>query len=303
MPDLALRCLRRPVKIQGAQHATALGAQALASLIPLVVVVAVGAPGNAARPERVDALLASSGAVESALTCVGVVILALATLSLAGAVQRIFQRAYGQEPGRVKDAPLRWALLAGLVTFAAIESPLRQAVEGVGGVVLAIALGSASGALLWLGVPLILLRVEAWRRLLPGTLLFGALGASLAVASGIYVPILTERSVERYGLIGIAFTFQSWLLVFAFVIVLGAVVARDRHRWCVPALERSPLLHGLRCVARGRVGHLRADSGLLSRAIRSHRHRLHAPVGAARVRIHARDRRRRLRRGHRGVRP
>jgi hypothetical protein len=135
MPDLALRCLRRPVLIQGAQHATALGAQALASLIPLVVVVAVVAPGNAGGSERVDALLAGSGAVESALTCVGVVILALATLSLAGAVQRIFQRAYGQEPGGITDAPLRSAFLAGLVTFAAIESPLRQALEGVGGVV------------------------------------------------------------------------------------------------------------------------------------------------------------------------
>jgi hypothetical protein len=53
------------------------------------------------------------------------------------------------------------------------------------------------------------------------------------------VPILTERSVERYGLIGIAFTFQSWLLVFAFVIVLGAVVARDRHRSCVASPSRS----------------------------------------------------------------
>jgi uncharacterized BrkB/YihY/UPF0761 family membrane protein len=92
---------------------------------------------------------------------------------------------------------------------------------------------------LWLGVPLIFPRVEARRRLQPGTLLFGALGASLAVESGIYVPILTERSGERYGLIGIAFTFQSWLLVFAFVIVLGAVVARDRHRSCVASPSRS----------------------------------------------------------------
>jgi uncharacterized BrkB/YihY/UPF0761 family membrane protein len=52
-----------------------------------------------------------------------------------------------------------------------------------------------------------------------------ALRGSRCVARGrvgIYAPILTERSVERYGLIGIAFTFQSWLLVFAFVIVLGA---------------------------------------------------------------------------------
>jgi hypothetical protein len=29
---------------------------------------------------------------------------------------------------------------------------------------------------------------------------------------------------ERYGLIGIAFAFQSWLLVAAFVVVVGATV-------------------------------------------------------------------------------
>jgi hypothetical protein len=78
---------------------------------------------------------------------------------------------------------------------------------------------------LWLGVPLIFPRVEARRRLQPGTLLFGALGASLAVESGIYVPILTERSVERYGLIGVAFTFQSGRLVFASMLVTGAACA------------------------------------------------------------------------------
>jgi uncharacterized BrkB/YihY/UPF0761 family membrane protein len=31
-------------------------------------------------------------------------------------------------------------------------------------------------------------------------------------------------SADRYGLIGIAFAIQSWLLVLAFVVVIGAVV-------------------------------------------------------------------------------
>jgi membrane protein len=52
----------------------------------------------------------------------------------------------------------------------------------------------------------------------------GLLGALLGVASSIYVPIAMEWSAERYGLIGIAFAFQSWLLVAAFVVVVGAVV-------------------------------------------------------------------------------
>ena len=33
-----------------------------------------------------------------------------------------------------------------------------------------------------------------------------------------------DWSAERYGLIGIAFALQSWLLVFAFVVVTSALV-------------------------------------------------------------------------------
>jgi hypothetical protein len=50
------------------------------------------------------------------------------------------------------------------------------------------------------------------------------LGALLGAASAVYVPILMTWSADRYGLIGIAFAFQSWLLASAFVIVIGAVV-------------------------------------------------------------------------------
>jgi uncharacterized BrkB/YihY/UPF0761 family membrane protein len=50
------------------------------------------------------------------------------------------------------------------------------------------------------------------------------LGALLGAASGIYVPLLLTWSADRYGLIGVAFSLQSWLLAAAFVVVIGAVV-------------------------------------------------------------------------------
>ena len=46
----------------------------------------------------------------------------------------------------------------------------------------------------------------------------------LGVAPAIYVPLAMTWSAERYGLIGIAFALQSWLLVLAFLVVAGAVV-------------------------------------------------------------------------------
>jgi membrane protein len=70
----------------------------------------------------------------------------------------------------------------------------------------------------------LLLGERDWRALSPGAAVSGLLGALLGVASSIYVPIAMEWSAERYGLIGIAFAFQSWLLVAAFVVVVGATV-------------------------------------------------------------------------------
>ena len=238
MQDLALRCARRFVEIEGTQHATVLGAQAFTSLIPFLVVASVFAPGDADLSERiidrfglegasarsVATLFADSGEVEGTLTVVSVVFLVLATLSFSRALQRMFQRAYGQEPRGIRDAPLGLAWLGGLALWLVIVSPLRQSLEDVGGTGFAIALGTATGGVLWLFTPVILLRARDWRRLAPGALISGVLGALLGVASGLYVPVLMTWSAERYGLIGIAFTLQSWLLVFAFVIVIGAVV-------------------------------------------------------------------------------
>jgi membrane protein len=105
-----------------------------------------------------------------------------------------------------------------------VMSPLHDSLEEVGGLVLAIGLSTFTGFLLWLATPMLLLGDRDWRRLAPGALVSGLLGALLGVASSIYVPIVMDWSAGRYGLIGIAFAFQSWLLVSAFVVVIGAVV-------------------------------------------------------------------------------
>jgi membrane protein len=64
----------------------------------------------------VDALFADSTEVESAVTWVSVVILILATLSFTRAMQRMFQRAYREEPGGRGDI---WRAFAWLAGFAA----------------------------------------------------------------------------------------------------------------------------------------------------------------------------------------
>jgi membrane protein len=236
--DFGLRCLRRFVEIEGATQATVLGAQAFTSLIPFLVIASVAAPGDSDLADRiierfglegasarsVEALFADSTEVESAVTWVSVVILILATLSFTRAMQRMFQRAYSVQPAGVSDVWRGFAWLAGFVAWIVISSPLRGSLKDFGGIFLAVAATTVTGFGLWLWTPTILLHTRDWRRLVPGAMVSGLLGALLGVASGIYVPIVMEWSARKYGLIGVAFSLQSWMLVFAFVIVIGAVV-------------------------------------------------------------------------------
>ncbi len=236
--DFGLRSLRRFFDIEGPQHATVIAAQAFTSLIPFLVVASAVGPGDKDLADRiierfsldgssarsVRSLFASAGEVESAVTWVGVVILILATLSFTRATQRMFQRAYGTTAKGPRDIWRGLAWLAGFAAWVTVSSPLRDTLEDVGGLLVALTASGVIGLVLWLWTPAILLGVSDWRRLLPGAIVSGILGAIASVASGIYIPILLEWSADKYGLIGIAFSLQSWLLVMAFVVVIGAVV-------------------------------------------------------------------------------
>jgi membrane protein len=236
--EFGAQSLRRFVEVEGTQQATILSAQAFTSLIPFLVVSAAAGPGDEDLADRiierfdlegasarsVEALFNDAGEVESAVTWVGIIILVLSALSFTRALQKVFQRAYRLESEGWRDA---WRGLAWLGTFTlwvVVSSPLRETLSGIAGVVFAIMVSVAMGFLVWLWTPVILLGSVEWQRLVPGAVVCAVLGALLGAASAIYVPVLLTWSAERYGLIGIAFTLQSWLLTAAFVIVIGAVV-------------------------------------------------------------------------------
>jgi membrane protein len=236
--EFLLRALRKFLALEGAQQATVLAAQAFTSLIPLMVVAAAFSPGSGDLADRivdrfglegesaksVHQLFASAGETESTITWVSVIILVLSGLSFTRALQRVFQRAYDRPPEGLKDQQrgLVWVLCLG--AWVTILAPLHESLEDVGGIVFAVALATGTGFLLWLATPMLLLGDRDWRRLAPGAAVLGLLGALLGVASSIYVPILMDWSADKYGLIGIAFALQSWLLVAGFVVVIGAVV-------------------------------------------------------------------------------
>jgi len=237
--DFGEASFRRFLEIEGTTQATVLAAQAFTSLIPFTVVAAAFGPGEGDIGERivdrfdlsgstarsVEQLFNSAGEVESAVTWVSIVILVLSALSFTRAMQRMYQRSYETPPGTWKEGWRGLVWLAGVAVWLTVSSPLRAAVSNDVGVVIAITFSTVAGFALWLWTPSILLGAAmGWRHLLPGAAVSAVLGALLSVASGIYVPILMTWSADRYGLIGVAFSLQSWLLAAAFVVVVGAVL-------------------------------------------------------------------------------
>jgi membrane protein len=240
--DVVARSARRFIDIEGTQQATVIAAQAFTSLIPFLIVSATfgsGDPdfadrvierfdlsGEAAR--NVRALFNDSGEVASTISWVGVVILVLSALSFTRAVQRLFQNAYEVEPLRITDAWRGVLWLAGVAVWIAVVGPLRDELKEAGGVALAVAVSTAFGSVVWLWTPWVLLAGGlSWRQLAPGAAVAGLAGAILGIASGIYMPLVLSWSAERYGLIGVAFALQSWLLAAAFVIVASALVGAE----------------------------------------------------------------------------
>jgi len=250
--DFGSQSLRRFIQVEGAQQATVLSAQAFTSLIPFLVVASAFGPGDDDLADRinerfdihgsaarsVEALFADSGDVESAVTWVSIVILILSATSFTRALQKMFERAYETEPVGWKEAWRGLAWLAALGLWLVVSSPLRETLEDVAGIVFAIGMSTALGFVVWLATPIILLGGMDWRRLLPGALVSAVLGALLGAASGIYMPIVLTWSADKYGLIGIAFSIQSWLLAASFVVVVGAVIGALASERFAPYFER-----------------------------------------------------------------
>ena len=69
---------------------------------------------------------------------------------------------------------------------------------------------------------------------LPGALLFAVLMITVRPATQAWLPRALEASADRYGSIGVAFTYLTWLyiasLVFLATALVGQVVATDQAR-------------------------------------------------------------------------
>lgn len=200
------------------------------------LVLRLGLTGAGAQAVR--DLFASPGQVRGAMSALGVLILAYAILSMARALQRIYEDAWRLPRLRAGGTAraVAWMVTAGLY-YAAI-SPLRASLAAAHSNVLRIYLPVLLGSVIWAATPHLLLarRVPA-RRLLPTGAVTAVALTAFSVASRVYMPAIMTTDAKRYGLIGATFGLVSWLYAVATVLIVcaaaGAVLA-DRTAEAVP---------------------------------------------------------------------
>lgn len=237
--------LERFVSVQGIDRAMAIAAQAYSAFLPLVIVYSSTLPRGenedfadvlvnrfeleGATAASVRQAFAPSGAVESSLTVLGVLLLLVSTLSFTRGLQRMYEGAFGLPTLGMRNTPraLTWLLVIGVVL--AVRPVVTEPLSGW----LLVAGTLTMSTLLWLITPYLLLgrRVRPLR-LLPSAALTAIGMAGIGVWSVLYMPHQLASSAAQYGVIGIGFAMLTWFVAVSSVIVVattgGATIA---DRW------------------------------------------------------------------------
>lgn len=243
-----IRSLAASVRVEIFDRAMTIAAQFFTSVMPILILTAtwadsgdddgisdlVGVPdGSRAVVEE-----AVRGADAAAFGIVGTLMVLVSATSLSRALTRGFAAIWRvPRPKTGLRSAWRWLAVVMVLAFAVVLSntlsqrahllPPRE--------VWPLALSFTTDLAVAVFVPWVLLSGRlAARLLLPGAAIFGLLMLVVRPASDAWLPRALEASAERYGPIGLAFTYLAWLYVVAFVFiataVLGQVIASDRGR-------------------------------------------------------------------------
>jgi membrane protein len=234
--------VERLAAIQAVDRGVALGALAFSSLFPLLIVYSAVAPAIASRDfaegivkrlslsgtaaQSVREVFAPSSIVAHSVTVIGVALVLFSALSLARALQRLYELSYELPAAGIRGTP--WHLM--WIALIPIYIGLRPLVADVAGGWWHVAGSLLLGVVAWLATPYVLLgRRLHWRELLPGAMLAAVGMTALMGFSVVYLPHSISASAKQFGTIGIAFALLSWLVLAGFVLVgsaAGGAVAR-----------------------------------------------------------------------------
>ncbi|WP_344059453.1 hypothetical protein [Microbacterium pumilum] len=82
------------------------------------------------------------------------------------------------------------------------------------------------GALWWIACWIVINRQVTLRRLLPGAVLTGIGFAVAGVYGRLFLPPLLADSAQRFGVLGMAFTYIGWLLVLSCILLVAMTTGR-----------------------------------------------------------------------------
>jgi membrane protein len=246
---ILLRTAAAFVRMELFDRAMTLAAQLFTSIFPLLIMAAVflgreygGQVADAIDlPESTRRVLDEARETSGGFSSFGVFGAAIVLIS-ATSLTRAMIRAYGAIwalPRQRRSLRNAWRLLAAVVLLALFVVVLRLLIWLAGTSSLprltTPVLKLVADSALAVALPWILLagRVPA-RLLVPGAVVFGLAMLAVRPAGSVYLPHALQVSVDRYGTIGLAFTYIGWLYILSFCYLaaaaVGQVLAQDEGR-------------------------------------------------------------------------
>ena len=237
------------VQVQIFDRAMTLAAQVFTSVFPLLIMVGVvfGRDQSGRLSDFAHLPEASRQVIDDALShrgfssfgVVGCLVVLLSSTGLARALARAYALVWSVR--RTPAGPgAAWRWLVVVLTLAAFAVGTRL----LGWLTAKLPLSDVSSAVLLLLADCAVAVLVPWlllghtvpaRMLIPGAAAFAAVMLAVRPVGSIYLPRALQTSADRYGTIGVAFTYIGWLYVLAFCLlltaVLGRVLAQDEGRF------------------------------------------------------------------------
>lgn len=241
---LTAACMR----VELFDRAMTIAAQFFSSVLPILILTATWADARDAdalsdlvsAPESSRALIdeAVKGADNAAFGIVGTLLVLASATSLSRALTRGFAVIWRvPRPSSGLRTAWRWVAVVMVLTLSVVVSHSLSERTGIlpPREVWPVAMTFAADLAVALFVPWVLLSGRVAARLLaPGAAFFGLVMLLVRPASDLWLPRALEVSADRYGPIGLAFTYLAWLYVVSFVFVgaavVGQVITTDKGR-------------------------------------------------------------------------
>jgi membrane protein len=230
------------IRIEVFDRSMTIAAQFFTSVLPILILLAAWEASTDRFADVIDLPEQSrsiiEGAVEgqdAAFGVVGTLFVLVSATSLSRALTRAFAAVWGLPRPRSR-LRFAWRWLSVVLVLALSLVVVRSVSESLAGLpprdLWPLALSFSSDLLVATFVPWALLAGALGARLLlPGALLYAVLMTTLRPTTALWLPRALEVSADRYGSIGVAFTYLTLLYVASFCFlataVLGQVIASD----------------------------------------------------------------------------